>query len=378
MRRFSGRPTVGVVSGLVLLMAACSPATVPGRPGTGGKGGTGGSAGSGGQPGTGGVTGTGGSLGTGGQGGSGQAGAGGSGGTGTGGQGGSAAGGQGGSGGMPGDAGREARPGGRGGAGGTGGAGGMTGDARVPDMSSPGDGGLAALDAFCTPKVILMIDPGAGGMRFMMALGGTNEAVIATVQQMGREICRYLYRSADEVRPANEIELIVDPAYTGIAGKSGNVGKVRVRFGASYLANYQGEVAREVKGILYHEMTHIYQHDDKPEGLGAGGWPGLAAYYESHADAVRTHFGYTSCRGAPSKTGSWDMGAYCARAHWWLWLDNQYPGFLYKLNLQMKGGDNMIWTPARGATIANKSFEALWTEYQGAACCAGTNLTCCK
>jgi hypothetical protein len=359
MRRFSGRPTVGVVSGLVLLMAACAPESVPGRQGTGGKGGTGGSAGSGGQPGTGGV-------------------AGGSGGTGTGGQGGSGAGGQGGSGGMTSDGGREARPGGNGGAGGTGGVGGMTGDARVPDMSSPGDGGLAALDAFCTPKVILMIDPGPGGMRFMMALGGSNEAVIATVQQMGRDICRYLYRSADDVRPANEIELIVDPAYTGIAAKSGNVGKVKVRYGATYLANYQGEVAREVKGILYHEMTHIYQHDDKPEGLGAGGWPGLAAYYESHGDAVRTHFGYTSCRGAPNKTGSWDMGAYCARAHWWLWLDNQYPGFLYKLNLQMKGGDNMIWTPARGATIANKSFEALWTEYQGAACCAGTNLTCCK
>ena len=211
----------------------------------------------------------------------------------------------------------------------------------------------------------------------MMALGGTTEAVTATVQQMGRDICRYLYRSADEVRPANEIELIVDPMYTGIAAKSGNVGKVRVRFGANYVANYMGDVAREVKGILYHEMTHIYQHDDKPEGQGAGGWAGLAAYYESHADAVRTHMGFSSC-GAPNKTGNWDAGAYCARAHWWLWLENKYPDFLYKLNLQMKGGDNMVWTPARGATIVNKPFETLWTEYQAATCCAGTDKSCCK
>ena len=223
----------------------------------------------------------------------------------------------------------------------------------------------------------MILDTGAGGQRFMMALGGTTEAVTATVQQMGREICRYLYRSADEVRPANEIELIVDPMYTGIAAKSGNVGKVRVRFGAGYLAGFTGDVSREVKGILYHEMTHIYQHDDKPEGLGPDGWPGLAQFYESHADAVRTHMGFSSC-GAPNKTGTWDRGAYCARAHWWLYLENKYPDFLYKLNLQMRGGDNMVWTPARGATIVNKPFEELWIEYQAATCCAGADRSCCK
>ena len=294
------------------------------------------------------------------------------------GTGGSATGGQGGSGAGAGGSGG-AGGGGGAGVGGSGGAGGAARDAGPPDSSvSSGDGGLAALDAFCTPKVILMIlDTGAGGQKFMMALGGTTDAVTATVQQMGREICRYLYRSADEVRPANEIELIVDPMYAGIAGKSGNVGKVRVRFGANYIATYTGDVAREVKGILYHEMTHIYQNDDKPEGLGAGGWPGLAQYYESHADAVRTHMGFSSC-GAPNKTGTWDRGAYCARAHWWLWLENTYPDFLYKLNLQMKGGDNMLWTPARGATIVDKSFEQLWSEYQAATCCAGTDRSCCK
>jgi hypothetical protein len=311
---------------------------------------------------------------------------GGAGGAGTGGQGGSGGGGAGGQGGRVGapdaSTGGSGGAGGSGGSGGTGGAGGAGGaprDAQPADTSSPpGDGAAAGLDAFCTPKVILMIlDTGAGGQKFMTALGGTTEGVTATVQQMGRDICRYLYRSADEVRPANEIELIVDPAYTGIAGKSGNVGKVRVRFGAAYIANYTGDVSREVKGILYHEMTHIYQNDDKPEGLGAGGWPGLAAYYESHADAVRTHFGFSSC-GTPSKSGNWDTGAYCARAHWWLWLENTYPGFLYKLNLQMRGGDNMIWTPARGAMIANKPFETLWDEYKAAACCAGADRSCCK
>jgi hypothetical protein len=344
MRRFSGLSRAGLLCALALSLAACGGDPAPGGAGTAGSGGAGGAGGSG-APGAAGTGGTGeGPPGAGGQ--AGSAGAG------------------------------DASAGGRGGAGGSGAA---ASDARAGDRApSAGDGGLAALDAFCTPKVILMIlDTGAGGQNFMKALGGTNEAVTATVQQMGRDICRYLYRAAEEVRPANEIELIVDPAYMGIAGKSGNVGKVRVRFGASYLAGYTGDVTREVKGILYHEMTHIYQNDDKPEGLGAGGWSGLAQYYESHADAVRTHMGFSSC-GAPNKTGTWYTGAYCARAHWWLFLENKYPDFLYKLNLQMKGGDNMVWTPAQGATIVDKSFEVLWTEYQAATCCAGAERSCCK
>jgi hypothetical protein len=365
MRRLAGSSAIALISGLSLSLGACGAQPAPSA-GTGGGGAmagvTGGSAGHGGQPGTGGQPSTGGH---------GEGGQPGAGGTGTGGQGGAVAGGQGG-GGQAGSVGAPDAS-----VGGSGGGGGATRDAGASDRPS-GDGALTGLDAFCTPKVILMVpttDP--GGQRFMMALGGTTEAVTATVQQMGRDICRYLYRTAEEVRPANEIELIVDPMYTGIAGKSGNVGKVRVRFGANYLASFAGDVSREVKGILYHEMTHIYQNDDKPEGQGAGGWPGLAQYYESHADAVRTHMGFSSC-GAPNKTGQWDTGAYCARAHWWLFLENRYPDFLYKLNLQMRGGDNMVWTPARGATIANKSFEVLWSEYQAATCCAGADRSCCK
>jgi hypothetical protein len=302
----------------------------------------------------------------------GPSGGGGTGGSATGGRDGSLAGGSGG-GGQPGSGGaRDA------GAGRADGAGGAARDGRAPDRPSSSDSAVAAgLDAFCTPRVVLTIDAGAGGQRFRTALGGTNDAVTATVQQIGRDICRYLYRAAQEVRPANEIALIVDPMFGGVAGKSGNVGRVTVRFGANYLANYTGDITREVKGILYHEMTHIYQNDDKPEGQGAGGWPGLADYYESHADAVRTHMGFSSC-GAPNKNGNWDRGSYCSRAHWWLWLENAYPDFLYKLNLQMKGGDNMIWTPARGATIVNRPFETLWSEYQAAACCAGATRTCCK
>ena len=99
----------------------------------------------------------------------------GSGGSGTGGASGAGAGGQGGAG----------QGGSGGGAGGSAGAGGATSDAGAPDRPpSSGDGALAGLDAASAHRRSSSIIPdrSAGGQRFMMALGGTTEAVTATVQ----------------------------------------------------------------------------------------------------------------------------------------------------------------------------------------------------
>jgi hypothetical protein len=270
--------------------------------------------------------------------------------------------------------------GGRGGAGGAG-RGGTTGNAADAGADAPGggggssgDGGLTSLDRACTPKFTLkLLDTGPRGQAFVMAMGGSTAGVAETVYGIGRDICRYLYRMPSEVRPAAELELTIED-YAGVAAKSNIGAKVFVRISTRHLANFSGDaLTREVKGILYHEMTHIYQNDDKPEGT----WSGLANYYESHGDAVRTHFGFSSC-GNPNKSGNWAVGAYCTRAHWWLFLENQYPDFLYKLNAQMKGGDGTAWSPAMGTSIAGKTFDVLWSEYTAATCCAGATRTCCR
>jgi hypothetical protein len=260
------------------------------------------------------------------------------------------------------------------GGGATDGGAGTAADGSAGLDGSVGDGNLSSLDQACTPKFTLrLLDTGPNGQAFMTAMGGSMAAVAETAYSIGRDVCRYLYRLPSEVRPTKELELTIEE-FNGVASHSRAGPKVVVQISSRYLATLSGEaLTREIKGILYHMMTHAYQNDDTPEGT----WSGLADYYESHADAVRAHFQVSFC-GNPNKSGNWDQGANCIRAHWWLFLENQYPDFLYKLNAQLKGGDGVAWAPDMGTAIANKTFETLWIEYTAATCCDGATRTCCK
>jgi len=255
------------------------------------------------------------------------------------------------------------------------------GDAAVKSDTGGGgttDANASALDKACTPKFVLkLMDTGPKGQLFMDAMGGNPSAVEQTVQQIGRDVCRVLYRQPSEVRAANELELIIRD-YDGVAGKWGDIGKIGVEISTRHIQNVKNEgrnVAAEIKGILYHEMTHMYQHDDKPEGR----WPGLAAYYEAGAEAVRIRYGFAPAGCRPGdKGGQWFEKSYCSGGWWWLWVDTKHPDFIYKLNLQMTGGDGKQWSPDQATPIAGVTLDALWKEYQGAACCNGANTTCCK
>ncbi len=268
--------------------AACAEKESPNGGGTGGKGGGGGSSSTGGRGGSaGGTGGSGGSSSTGGT----------TGGTGTGGSGGSSTGGTGtgGSGGSAGGTGGSSATGGSGGKGGSGGAGGSgtVDGGSVPETSSAE---REALDRACTPKFTLkQTDMGPKGMLFTEAVNGNAEAF---VQQIGREVCRVLYRKADEVRAANAIELNIRD-YDGVAAKWGDIGDIGVEISTRHLQNVKNEgrdVRAEIAGILHHEMTHMYQNDDKPEGT----FTGLANMYEGIADAVRIRNGFPPA-GAPAR-----------------------------------------------------------------------------
>jgi len=306
----------------------------------------------------------------------------------TGGSGGSATGGKTATGGAPGTGGKTATGGTSGGdtggasGGDTGGASGQPDAGPKPDVGAgtggSGGGDTAALDKACTPKFTLKLeDMGPGGQLFLSAMGGSPAGVEKTVQQIGRDVCRVLYRQASEVRAANEIELQIHD-YDGVAGKWGDIGKIGVEISTRHIQNVRNEgrdVGTEIKGILYHEMTHMYQHDDKPEGK----WSGLANYYEAGAEAVRIRYGLAPAGCLPNdKGGQWYEKNYCGGGWWWLWVDTKYPDFIYKLNVQMTGGDGKAWTPDMATAIAGVSLDDLWKQYQVATCCKGSNTTCCK
>lgn len=288
---------------------------------------------------------------------------------------------------------------GTGGVAATGGSSGDTRDTGAPDTNSSADltvdrsttldavrsdaaadiaadaGAMSALDRACTPVLVLRM-PDATGQGFLEAMGGTPQTVEAIVQAVGRDVCRVLYRKAEEVRAASTIELVIRD-YAGVAAKSGDLGRIKVEISSRHLQMVKAagrDVTAEIKGILYHEMTHMYQQDDKPEGT----WAGLPAYYESIADAVRIRNGFVPAGCRPSKTGQWSQHSYCSGGYWWLWVDTKHRDYIYHLNLLTKGGDMKPFAVADATRIAGISLDDLWTEYQTAACCSATSTMCCK
>lgn len=263
-----------------------------------------------------------------------------------------------GTGGIGGSGGASAGGGGSGGSGGTGGAG-----------TNP------ELDAACTPDFTLDLqDTGPKGQIFTNAVGNDAEGF---VQGIGREVCRILYRAPDEVRDANHITLIIEDDPEGVAWKAGDVGDITVGISTTHLQNVENDgrdVADEIKGVLLHEMTHMYQNDDKPEAT----FEYIANMYEGIADAVRIRAGHAPDGSAPNdKGGEWYEKTYTSQAFFWLYADTKHPGFLYELNLSMKA-DSTPWSVDSIQTISGQSGDALWDEYQAASCCEGGDTSCCQ
>lgn len=250
-------------------------------------------------------------------------------------------------------------------------------DAPV-DTASESDAADAdpQLDAKCTPLFTLQLeDTSAKGQLFTDAIPDPE----AFVQDVGRRVCRILYRQPDEVRDANHITLIIrdDPDYAG--WKSGDVGDITVMISTSHLADITaggGDVAEEIEGILLHEMTHMYQQDDKAPGEGT--YARMANVIEGVADFVRIRAGSPPPGAVPSKAGEWDDEGYWKPAFFLLWIDVRNPDFLYRLNLSMKPGDGIAWTPDTITDIAGETVDGLWAQYQLAACCSGSAQTCCR
>ena len=114
-----------------------------------------------------------------------------------------------------------------------------------------------------------------------------------------------------------------------MAWKAGDVGDIDVGMSTTHLSNVKNQgrdVAEEIRGILFHEMTHMYQNDDKPEATS----PYLPNMYEGIADAVRIRAGHPPAGAQPtSKTGQWYQKTYTAQAFFWLYIDTKYPNFVH-------------------------------------------------
>ncbi len=233
----------------------------------------------------------------------------------------------------------------------------------VPETDG-GDG--SELSRVCTPEITLDIQDAARGDLFLDVAGSDPEAFL---QNIGREVCATMYRQASEVRrqdpdtdepPGLQLVIRDDPGAVAYITSGNRPNSVEVTISTDHLQNVadepDGSVEEEVKGILYHEMTHMYQQDDSDGGGADGG------LIEGIADSVRFKNGFVPRGAQPNKDGNWNDG-YRTTAFFLLWLEQRYDSFIYELNLSMSNTDGERWTPDAFETITGKPVDELWNDY---------------
>ncbi|KAF8020189.1 hypothetical protein BT93_G0782 [Corymbia citriodora subsp. variegata] len=134
----------------------------------------------------------------------------------------------------------------------------------------------------------------------------------------------------------------------GVAYTSNN----EIHVSATYLAGYSGDVKGEFTGVLYHEMTHVWQWN------GAGQAPG--GLIEGIADFMRLRVGFAPGHWVqPGQGNKWDQG-YDVTARFLDYCNGLRNGFVAELNKKMRTGysDNYF------VDLLGKTVDQLWSEYK--------------
>ncbi|PIA27050.1 hypothetical protein AQUCO_08300024v1 [Aquilegia coerulea] len=126
-----------------------------------------------------------------------------------------------------------------------------------------------------------------------------------------------------------------------------------LHFNTRYIAQYSGDVKRELTGVLYHEATHIWQWN----GNGA---PNIGGLIEGIADYVRLKANLAPSHWVQPGVGSpWNRG-YDVTARFLDYCNSLKEGFVAELNGKMRNGysDNFF------SEILGKSVDQLFSEYK--------------
>lgn len=154
-------------------------------------------------------------------------------------------------------------------------------------------------------------------------------------------------QNESERKDVQKVSLIVEDI-GGVAFTSDN----EIHLSARYVANYSGDERREVSGVLYHEMTHVWQWDGNGEANG-----GLI---EGIADYVRLKAGYVPSHWVkPGQGDRWDRG-YDVTAYFLDYCESLRCGFVAELNKMMRSGysDEFFFY------LLGKRVDQLWSEYK--------------
>ncbi|XP_051147111.1 uncharacterized protein LOC127262464 [Andrographis paniculata] len=121
-----------------------------------------------------------------------------------------------------------------------------------------------------------------------------------------------------------------------------------IHAGASYINGISGDVRRDFDGVMYHEMTHIWQ------------WSGPLWVIEGIADFVRLKADYAPSHWVgPGGGEKWNMG-YDVTARFLDYCNDLKSGFVAELNLKMRNG----YSDSFFQDILGKPVDVLWSDYK--------------
>ncbi len=190
----------------------------------------------------------------------------------------------------------------------------------------------------------------------------------AYIKEQAREVLATLYYSpADSIPPVEHIYYTLEDV-DGISAKGGEGVDAYVFYSTrhierSYVGNNAEKVLFETRGVLLHELTHVYQLS--PQGVGTYDdnrvhW----CFIEGMADAVRVANGGFVPEDRP-KGGNY-MDGYRTTGFFLVWLrDNKDPDFLRKFNASTLSVIPWSFNGAIKQIFGEKAdIDELWHEYQ--------------
>ncbi|XP_010271313.1 PREDICTED: uncharacterized protein LOC104607374 [Nelumbo nucifera] len=162
--------------------------------------------------------------------------------------------------------------------------------------------------------------------------------------------------SETERKSVQSVSLFVETMADGMNGWHGVPAYAvnnEIHVNATYIEVYKGDVNREITGILYHEVTHVWQWD-------GNGQPGAGVLIEGVADFIRLKAGYAPSHWVkPGEGNSWDQG-YDVTAHFLDYCDGLKNGFVAELNAKMK----TAYSAQFFVELLGKTVDQLWADYK--------------
>ncbi|KAG6553047.1 hypothetical protein Mapa_005384 [Marchantia paleacea] len=190
-----------------------------------------------------------------------------------------------------------------------------------------------------------------GGQRLQKELG--NRALIYALENAQTFIVEAF--SLDKAKSVDHITVVVEDV-DGVAFTRGSDIHLSARYIAQFSPRNWYVWKREITGIMYHEMTHVFQNTDGDNLHDVY----LRGVVEGIADFIRLRAGYQSWK--RQRGGNWYDG-YSTTAFFFDWIDKtQISSFVNRLNHKM--GQTSSWTNDFFLQITKRDVETLWQEYQ--------------